>query len=320
MQNSYRLLFSEKPLSIMYNNYSFVTGIIQGNNNNSIEPWAYGRYINCMFNHGFGLHIGNTADVWKNHSDYIHIVNAKYGIIPTNKKVAHMKHLLSEGYYIMIILDEQYIPGMATYQHKRFLHDCLLIGFDDEKQAFLLYGRYADLNMHLVEVSYKNVEKAASKESWSFILKYEPNTNVSIDITQIRAGLSHYYYSSPSFEKSKGTKYGLAAVIALRNHLVAQYREKRYFDFRLTRGLMEQKNTMYSMCLYLKNQGYEITDDVISASKSVASLASVIHVLSLKAVLKHGYDLSIAKRISNHFEKLLEYERNYIPKLMNSLA
>lgn len=201
MNTLIKLPFCEDPISTMYNNYSFITGIIQGNNSNSFEPWAYGKYINCLYNPGFGYHLGKCADVWKAHEDYVHIVKSKYGVIPPCKKVGHMKRLLNEGFYIMVVLDEQYIPGMAAYQKWRFLHDSLLIGYNDEIQVFYLYGRFADQNMHISEVSYNDIEKAVSKGSWSFVLKYEPKENAHLDISLIRTELSHYLYSSPSAKK-----------------------------------------------------------------------------------------------------------------------
>lgn len=38
MYKSAHLPFNDNPIFAIYNNYSFVTGILQGNNNNSFEP------------------------------------------------------------------------------------------------------------------------------------------------------------------------------------------------------------------------------------------------------------------------------------------
>ena len=205
MKTTKVLPFCDTPFATMYNNYSFPIGIIQGNHRNSFEPWAYGRYINCMFNPGYGYHFcGNTIDVWREHSDFVKIVTKKYGVIPPHKKVGHMKTLLNEGFYIMIVLDEQYIPGTAVYQLRSFLHDSLLIGYNDDKQVFFLYGRFADGKLRVSEVLYNDFEKVVSKGSWSFVLKYNSKENEHLDISLIRVELSHYLYSSPSSKKGMG--------------------------------------------------------------------------------------------------------------------
>lgn len=63
MEQTKILPFFEKPIFTIYNNYNFITGIIQGNNNNTFEPWAYGRFINCAFNPGFGFRVFGTPDM-----------------------------------------------------------------------------------------------------------------------------------------------------------------------------------------------------------------------------------------------------------------
>lgn len=319
MKTTVVLPFCPTPVFTMLNNYSFTTGIVQGNHYNSFEPWAYGRYINCLFNPGFGLHIGQTIDVWKNHNDYIQITNRKYGIIPPKKKVSHMKRLLAEGYYIMIVLDEQYIPGMAAFQRWHFLHDSLLIGYNDEKQVFMLYGRFDDENMHISEVPYSNIEKAASRGSWSFILKYVSKSNEHLDISLIRTELSHYLYSSPSSKKKKGTKYGITAVKSLGKCLISQYQQFGYIDYRYTRGLLEQKNLMFNMCQYLVNNGYPLTEDLLQYSKSVTESASIIHMLALKAKVKSDRDYNLSALMKKHFFIIVDSERRYLPELLKCL-
>lgn len=321
MNTLIQLPFCEDPISTMYNNYSFITGIIQGNNSNSFEPWAFGRYINCIFKSDCGFHFsGSTANAWKEHSDYINIVDRKFGVIPVSKKVAHMKYLLDEGYYIMYSLDEQYIPGMAAYQKWSFIHDSLIIGYNDEKQVFYLYGRFADQKMHLSEVPYSNIEKAVAKKSWYFVLEYNQNNCTNLNISLIRSKLTHYLYSAPEAKRISGRKYGMEAVAQLCNYLLMQYRKIIYMDYRYTRGLMEQKYLMVKMCEYLDANEQSLPDDILQLSKQAADSASIIHLLTLKATIKPYRDEKISSSIRGQFEKLIDNERKYIPELLRCLC
>lgn len=321
MNTRIQLPFCEDPISTMYNNYGFITGIIQGNNSNSFEPWAFGRYINCIFKSDCGFHFsGSTANVWKEHSDYISIIDRKFGVIPISKKVAHMKYLLDEGYYIMYSLDQQYIPGMAAYQKKSFFHDTLIIGYNDEKQIFYLFGRFADLKMRISEVSYSNIEKAISKKSWSFVLEYNRNNRTNLNISLIRSKLTHYLYSVPEAKRISGRKYGMDAVEQLCSYLLMQYRATSYMDYMYTRGLMEQKDLMLKMCEYINANEHCLPDDILQLSKQASDSASIIHLLALKASLKPHRDETISNGIRGQFEKLIDNERKYIPELLRCLS
>lgn len=305
----------------MYNNYSFITGIIQGHNINSFEPWAFGRYINCIFKSDCGFHLsGSTVNVWKEHGDYISIIDRRFGVIPVSKKVAHMKYLLDEGYYIMYSLDEQYIPGMAAYQKWSFIHDSLIIGYNEEKQVFYLFGRFADHKMRISEVSYSNIEKAVSKKSWSFVLEYNHQNCTSLNISLIKSRLTHYLYSSPDAKRISGRKYGMDAVAQLCCYLLTQYRETSYLDNRYTRGLMEQKYLMVKMCEYLNANEHSLPNDILQLSKEASDSASIIHLLALKANIKSYKDETISNSIRGQFEKLIDNERKYIPELLRCLC
>ena len=77
MKQLVKLPFYDSTIFTIYNNYSFVTGIIQGNHNGSFEPWAYGRFINCAFNPGFGFRVFGHPDIMDFNKDLIQRVNHK---------------------------------------------------------------------------------------------------------------------------------------------------------------------------------------------------------------------------------------------------
>lgn len=109
MDRMVKLPFYENPIFTTYNKYSFVTGIIQGNYNGSFEPWAYGRYINCAFNPGFGFRIFGYPDIMNVNTDLIRRVNSVR--LPRIKWMDYWKSLLDDSIYIQANINEQYIPG-----------------------------------------------------------------------------------------------------------------------------------------------------------------------------------------------------------------
>ena len=308
----------ETPIFTTYNNYSFITSIIQGHNNNSFEPWAYGRFINCAFNPGFGFRVFGTPDMLDVTDDLICRVKSKQQ--PRTKWLEYWKSLLDDGLYIQANIDEQYIPGKWAYNVEQYYHDSLVIGYNDEKEIFTLFARLADQNMHIIEVSYSDVIKSyQEKGSWFLLYKYIPN-DVKLDIPLIRQELSHYFYSSQSSNFVRGTRYGIKALEYLCEYLTRQHKHNENMDYRLTRGLTEQKALMFNMCNYLNTNGYNLSEDILTLCKESTNAAQKIHLLALKSLMNAKSNHNLGERIKKQFNILLNCEREYIPMLLKQLG
>lgn len=318
MKQFVKLQFCDSPIFTTYNNYGFITGIIQGHNNNSFEPWAYGGFINCAFNPGFGFRVFGTPDILNVTKDLVCRVNSKQ--LPRTKWLEYWKSLLNDGIYIQANIDEQYIPGKWAYNVEKYYHDSLVIGYNDEKEVFTLFTRLADQNMHIIEVSYSDVIKSYRKKgSWFLLYKHIPNES-TLDVPLIRQELSHYFYSSQSSNFVKGTRYGLKGLEYLCEFLMKQHRHNKYMDFRLTRGLTEQKTLMLNMCKYLNTNGYHLSEAILTLCKEAADAAQKIHLLALKSYANVKSNHNLGERIQKQFDTLIDCERKYIPMLLKQLS
>lgn len=306
------------PLTTMYNNYSFVTGIIQGHKNNSFEPWSYGRFINCAFNPGFGFRIFGTPDIFDVTTNLIRRVESR--CLPRIKWMDYWKSLLDNGVYIQANINEQYIPGKWAYNVEKYYHDSLVIGYNDEKETFTLFTRLADQNLHIIDVSYSDMLKSyIEKGSWFLLYKYTPN-EVTLDLPLIRQELSHYFYSSQSSNYIRGTSYGIKALKYLCEYLTREYKHGKDIDYRFTRGLTEQKALMLSMCNYLNTNGFNLSEDILTLCKEAADYAQRIHLLALKSYANVKSNNTLSERIRKQFDTLIDCERKYIPLLLKRLS
>lgn len=318
MSQTITLPLSDLPIFTTYNNYGFVTGIIQGHNNNSFEPWAYGRFINCAFNPGFGFRIFGTPDILNVTKDLLCRVKSKR--FPRTRWLEYWQSLLDDGIYIQANLNEQYIPGKWAYNVEKYYHDSLIIGYNDEKQTFTLFARLADQNMHIIDVSYSDVQRSfIERGSWYLLFEYTPN-EVKLDIPLIRQELSHYLYSSQSSNFVRGTRYGIKALEYLCEYLTRQHKHSEKMDYRLTRGLTEQKALMCNMCKYLNANGYGLSEDILTLCKEAADAAQKIHLLALKSYANVKSNHNLGERIKKQFDILLDCEREYIPMLLKQLS
>jgi len=318
MSQTITLPFSDSPIFTTYNKYSFVTAIIQGNRNGSFEPWAYGRYINCAFNPGFGFRVFGYPDIMDVNKDLIRRVNSVH--LPCMKWMDYWKSLLDDGIYIQANINEQYILGKWAYNLREYYHDSLLIGYSDENQTFTLFTRLADQNMHIIDVSYSDMLKSyIEKGSWFLLYKYTPN-EVTLDIPLIRQELSHYFYSSQSSNYVRGTRYGISAAEYLCEYLTRQHKHGVNMDYRLTRGLMEHKSLMVNMCKYLNANGYGLSEDILELCKRASDSAQRIHLLALKSYANVKSNNRLGERIRKQFDTLIDCERKYIPMLLKQLS
>lgn len=318
MKQFVKLPFSDSPIFTIYNNYGFITGIIQGNSNNSFEPWAYGRFINCAFNPGFGFRVFGTPDMLDTTKGLV--CKVKSIQFPRTQWMEYWKSLLGDGIYINANIDEQYIPGKWAYNVKKYYHDSLVIGYNDEKATFTLFTRLADQNMHIIDVSYSDMLRSyIQKGSWFLLYKSIPN-EVGLDVPLIRQELSHYFYSSQSANFVRGTKYGIKALGYLCEYLVRQHKHNEKMDYRLTRGLTEQKILMFNMCKYLDAHGYSLPEDVLTLSKEAADAAQKIHLLVLKSYANIKSNHILGERVKKQFDTLLDCEEKYIPMLLKRLS
>lgn len=240
--------------------------------------------------------------------------------LPRTKWLEYWKSLLDDGIYIQANINEQYIPGKWAYNLCEYYHDSLVIGYNDEKETFTLFARLADQNMHIIEVSYSDVIKSyIEKGSWFLLYKYTPN-EVTLDIPLIRQELSHYLYSSQSSNYVRGTRYGISATEYLCEYLTRQHKHGDNMDYRLTRGLTEQKALMFNMCNYLDTNGYNLSEDILTLCKEAANAAQRIHLLALKSYANVKSNNTLGDRIRKQFDNLIDCERKYIFLLLEQLS
>lgn len=313
------LPFCESPILSTYNNIGFATGIIQGNNEDKFEPWAYGKYINCMFGETFFLkYVVSSRDIWEEHKDCVKQIDDL--LLPPTEFSLHMRKRLCEGYYIMACINEQYIPGMSAYNKYRFIHDSLIIGFDDYKKVFIAYGRLAKQKLSLYEIRYEDFIKLLSDdESWTWTIKYVPIEKKSIDLQKIKSELVHYLMSDTQYERIRETKYGVDAINRLSQYISDSLYEDNYIDYRYTRQLFEQKEMMTHMCNYINNKCYKLSDDILQLSSEVKKISENIHMIAIKHSVNSKYKSFDKDLLMKQFDKIIAYENEYIPELIKQL-
>lgn len=321
MENYVCLPFEEKTYLISYQNSAFPLGIIQANAQQDISPWIASKYINCCYHPGNIFDIGIT-DKWscvdgKLFYQRINLIKNLYDTFSCDY-VNLLRGMLNLGYYANGIYNEEYIFGKASYKKNYFVHDYLLIGYDDKEQVFYSVGYLADGNFQRFIIPYDSMKQALESLKEQIIpfyfLKYNSSTKYVFDTDLFLQELFDYIYSKTSIKQFRTDVYfGIRAIREMANDFIIDVHNKQPIDTRYTRTLMEHKFLMVKRIDYLSTGLKLNLFDIQKEAIKVYRLSKTIHLLGIKYLMTR--ELSTGKYIIKLINEILELEDKYLPML-----
>ena len=322
------LPFEYEPYAKMYNEHGFVFGMIQGNADQDITPWFCGKFINCWFDptspNKFEYNVFDTSAT----EDKI-LINQFMYLYPEQIKLLFggdiltlFRDMLDMGLYPRGRYNEEHIPGKWAYGNAYFNHDFILVGYDDEAKCFISAGYLSDGKFQKYLIPYENMDAAIKTNkppnSYFGFWKYNQNAVYKLNIPRIIDQLDDYIKSTTKMSVYLENKtWGLQAISDLRKHFEKCGEKKRYLDVRYTRGIMEHKFFMEMRIEYLLNHGYLVDNFLLNSAKEVNKMAQLIHFLAIKYNITG--EISIANRICETLNKMIDIERKYLPSVLSQL-
>ncbi len=94
------------------------------------------------------------------------LLELKHGITP------FMIEHISKGYYIIVYLDEYYLPEKVNYRKRHFVHESLIYGYDDRRQKFMAIGFDDNNSFRMMEFDYRLVSKAFAEGKLNYKINY----------------------------------------------------------------------------------------------------------------------------------------------------
>lgn len=321
------LPFENKPYTQMYNHLAFFLGIVMGNADKDITPWLCSRYINCRFVESTPQSKFNIIldDPWSSKENLLfkqNIILEREMFDALNIDYVNLlRSMLLQGYYPYGNLNEQYIPGKLSYQRRYYLHDYLLIGFDDEKQCFLSVGYLKNKKFQEYEIPYECMVNAiksieSSKITLGF-LEFNKEFDFDLNLRKVKTELCNYLNSTADMPFLQGRYFGLAAMKQLIGEFENDLNNKKGLDNRYSRGFMEHKFFMDLRCKYLLNNSYIVSKGITDTARQVYEMAETVQMLVLKYNITLKTD--IGQRAIDKMSEILEKEQDYIPLLVKEL-
>lgn len=295
----------EEPEIITFVYEAYPLGIMKANGVDYKE-WLYSNFIqlNChddiiknqeVFNAFYG-EIGINSpflSVQKNSLAFLKKMDIDY--------VEYFRKCIDLECYVYLKMDEYYISERHAFQKYKFIHDEMILGYDD--RGFEIIG-YDDTGMITRQnLDYNNfIEAIDSNETdfgrrmWAddvFVIHAIKN-EYKLNVNAIRAALRDYLDSCSTSESCNSfampltdTIYGLAVYDKINEYLCFLEEHENIFkgnkniDNKVFRIIMEHKTLMLDRIDYLRRQGFAL-DDLFIRYVHVKEKAKIAHMLAVK--------------------------------------
>lgn len=328
MRRKVILPFDDHPYSVMYQGTAFAMGIIQGNATEDIVPWLCGKYINCSFyKNRKNQFMISISDSWGLDDkilfhQQVNLYPELYSALYTYDIIELLRRMIGKGCYPRGVYNEEFVPGKWSYQKKYYAHDFILIGYDDVSQNFLSAGYLEDEKFQRFLIPYESMRMAlVSLKTEKFIAdfyKYNTDAKYELNLKRIADELTDYICCKTSQKiYSKDGSWGMDALRQLANYFVNTSENKRYLDYRYTRGILEHKFFMQMRIDYLSKNGYLRDCSYSQQAQRVYKMAESVHMLALKYILTGKQEIVV--HIHSIINDILSVENDYLSAVLCEL-
>ena len=218
--------------------------------------------------------------------------------------IDYFKKCIDLECYIYLKVDQFYIPRRPSYKKKFYLHDEMIVGYDDT--SFILMGYDDKGEISKQKVLYAQLMDALNSNNtkmdevaWEddiYILKYV-NSDYNLNPTLIKNTIRNYLngeepaeYNKRFSNSLKNTVYGVNVYDRVIDYLKLLQESGNLFedsiiDNRTFRLIKEHKEVMLER-IEMLNRRYGNLDDLLAKYKNTVKLAQLGHFLALKYKIK----------------------------------
>ena len=263
--------------------------------------------------------------------------------------VSYVIECINRGYYLIVHLDEFYIPDKWAYEEIHFVHASLVYGYNMEKRE--LYGIGFDDDMIFREITFdfdifndayeagkKNYKEYAFWCEWSavqLIKPKSPNTPFPFDLKRFRDELDDYMTSRRDDYKLYSFDYPMDRMrcgACVYDQVIEKMQELKtgvlHIDYRAFHLIAEHKKGLLERFTYVK-EIYDVPDTYLTNLQKYAEFVEEVEKFRLDcfAVLEAGeLDGQVTEQkmeyIDHSIEKLkkiVDTERALLAEIMKDL-
>lgn len=191
--------------------------------------------------------------------------------------ITQIEKKLDDNWYVLLNINERYIPNRYSYMKRDFLHDNYICGYDQEQKKFLVYGYDANMQFVAHAIDYKLVYQSYSNSItrylfWNMFFKVKKKYDCHyVSNSKVVRNLIFTY-------KTKNKYYGAN----LYDLIIQQLQQRNCMNLRYYRYIMEYKALLVDHSCYFKNMEIfnRYNEQILSLAKRTFSLAIKYKVLN----------------------------------------
>ena len=216
--------------------YSFPLSIISAQS--CYRNWIASNYIDLVGgnkqyegdinNYHFYLDSYSYADGYNEHDPVLFQNGITTEILKSNKIHELLHYFIDNKQYIILFVDEYYLPNCLMGDVRHFLHEQLIYGYCEKNMIYYSVGFDKGGHYTLLEHSFKEIEDAYEK---GFDCVVHGNINWAKDNRLISLKLPNYYGDLPLDKKrySEKIRNYLSGTLDAKRHYFLTSKIKRYF-------------------------------------------------------------------------------------------
>ncbi len=236
-----------------------------------------------------------------------------------------IKFLIDRGNLVEVIADEFYLSMSAAYQKEHFMHEILILGYDDEKKSFLV-RQYINHVFQEEEVGWEEVipfENGVYYGDGVAMKVYKKkNNNFFFYPEMFLIQIKDFYESVNPYQRVGGLygndfdtwnkDFGFQAYERIGELLESQ----EWIDYRVLRMVFEHFDGMRRKLEFIKQEGYEgivIEEDLIEFyRRSAQSAFSLVNVGVKQNLAREDLRVRTKIRVVEKFRELILEERSWM--------
>lgn len=249
----------------------------------------------------------------------------------TKDTIAHMvKLFIDNGNFVEVISDLFYLPVSEAYQLEHYMHEILIVGYDDEKETYIIrdYVNHSFMEIEIEQskiVPFENGSYYGDDVVIKLYRKREGIFNLSIKafMLQIRdfyESINPYYRIGNIYGNYFNTwdkAFGFEAY----KTMLAYLQSEESIDYRIVRLIQEHFNGMKIKFSFLQKEEYQeikYLDEMVQFYTRSAINAEEIVLLGVKQTLIQDEDKmrDVKEKVLDELKELIIQEKKVIEKFL----
>lgn len=310
-------------------------------NHKDYETWLYSNYIQTVF--------------WENAIDTIHydfegptilgaceLLDYKKIDNPYKNKIFHssIEEAIKKNGTVYLFVDEYYIPNRKSYEKNHYVHDALIVSYDEIKRVYSILGYDETYHFKKVSVTYDDVEKAFvnNQNRDKLYILAARDRKYELDLKKMRAMLIDFVkgydsrkhwemyvdFDNADFDKqfydvrrNSMATYGIKTYVKYKEYLLNCMNSNMKNDFRISYTIFEHCKIMRKRIEFLIRKEVINCDMkyVLEGAIEIENDAIAILNLSMKSIFLEDRS-KIYKKMINKIDGLEKKENKLIEDLI----